>query len=88
MRRNVVTFVVALGLTVLSEGHTVRSLLDSWAGVSHVVDAMQASDYDVRLEHTPFCWWAQFRPPSASTNSSEGRSPATSPSSSPPRSSC
>ena len=38
----------------------VRAWLDSWAGLGHVVEAMQALDYDLRPEHTPFRWWAQF----------------------------
>ena len=42
------------------EGQMVRSWLDSWAGVGQVVNAMRALDYDLRLEHTPFCWWAEF----------------------------
>ena len=38
----------------------VRSWLDSWAGVGHVVDAMHAIGYNVHLFQSPFCWWAEF----------------------------
>jgi hypothetical protein len=42
------------------EGRMVRAWLDSWAGLGHVVDAMHASGYNVRLMQSPFTWWAEF----------------------------
>jgi hypothetical protein len=38
----------------------VRAWLDSWSGVGHVVDAIHAAGYNVRLLQSPFCWWAEF----------------------------
>jgi hypothetical protein len=42
------------------EGQTIRAWLDSWAGVGHVVDAMHAEGYNVRLLRSPFVWRAEF----------------------------
>ena len=28
--------------------------------MGHVVDAMHATGYNVRLFRSPFCWWAEF----------------------------
>jgi hypothetical protein len=38
----------------------VRAWLDSWADVGHVVDAMHAEGYNVRLMRSPFVWRAEF----------------------------
>jgi hypothetical protein len=42
------------------EGRMVRSWLDSWSGVGHVLDAMHDAGYNVRLFQSPFVWWAEF----------------------------
>ena len=42
------------------EGRMIRSWLDSWAGVGHVVEAMRAEGYNARLTQSPFVWWAEF----------------------------
>jgi hypothetical protein len=34
--------------------------LDSWSGAREVIDAMNAHGYDVRLNQSPFGWWAEF----------------------------
>jgi hypothetical protein len=38
------------------EGQRIRAWLDSWAGVGHVVDAMHAKGYNVRLTPSLFHW--------------------------------
>jgi hypothetical protein len=40
------------------EGRMMRAWLDSWAGIGHVVDAMHAEGYNLRLMRSPF--WAEF----------------------------
>ena len=43
------------------EGHMLRSWLDTWAGVGHVLDAMTAAGhYVVELRQSVFGWRAQF----------------------------
>jgi hypothetical protein len=36
------------------EGRMMRAWLDSWAGIGHVVDAMHAEGYNLRLMRSPF----------------------------------
>ena len=39
----------------------VRAWLDSWSGIGHVVEEMHEVGYNVRLDRSPFQWWAEFR---------------------------
>lgn len=38
----------------------VRSWLDSWSGIGHVIEAMHDGGYDVRLSRSVFAWTADF----------------------------
>jgi hypothetical protein len=42
------------------EGHMLRSWLDSWSGVGHVLDAMTAAGHHVELRQSVFGWRAEF----------------------------
>jgi hypothetical protein len=42
------------------EGHMLRSWLDSWSGVGHVLDAMTAASHHVELRQSVFGWRAEF----------------------------
>jgi hypothetical protein len=42
------------------EGHMLRSWLDSWSGVGHVLDAMTAAGHHVELRQWVFGWRAEF----------------------------
>jgi hypothetical protein len=42
------------------EGNALRSWLDSWSGVGHVLDAMSAGGYQVELRQSVFGWRAEF----------------------------
>ena len=42
------------------EGHMLRSWLDSWSGVGHVLDAMTAAGNHVELRQSVFGWRAEF----------------------------
>ena len=42
------------------EGRMIRTWLDSWGGIGHVVDAMHALGYDARLCQSPFGWRVEF----------------------------
>jgi hypothetical protein len=61
-RRSLVTaaLVGALLPADVPEGQTVRAWLDSWAGVGHVVEAVHAAGYNLRLVRSPFVWRAEF----------------------------
>ena len=55
------TLVGALLPNEVHEGHVVRAWLDSWSGIGHVVEEMHEIGYNVRLDRSPFVWWAEFR---------------------------
>jgi hypothetical protein len=42
------------------EGHMLRTWLDSWSGVGHVLDAMTAAGHHVELRQSVFGWRAEF----------------------------
>jgi hypothetical protein len=42
------------------EGHMLRSWLDSWSGVGHILDAMTAAGHHVELRQSVFGWRAEF----------------------------
>jgi hypothetical protein len=41
-------------------GYMLRSWMDSWSGVGHVLDAMTASGHHVELRQSVFGWRAEF----------------------------
>jgi hypothetical protein len=54
------TLVGALLPPDVPEGHMLRSWLDSWSGVGHVLDAMTAAGHHVELRQSVFGWRAEF----------------------------
>jgi hypothetical protein len=44
----------------IPEGHMLRSWLDSWSGVGHILDAMTAAGHHVELRQSVFGWRAEF----------------------------
>jgi hypothetical protein len=42
------------------EGHVLRAWLDTWSGVGQVLGAMTELEYHVRMNQSPFGWWAEF----------------------------
>ena len=61
-RRSLLTtaLVGALLPADVPEGHMLRSWLDSWSGVGHVLDAMTAAGHHVELRQSVFGWRAEF----------------------------
>jgi hypothetical protein len=52
--------VVALLPPDVPEGHFLRSWLDTWSGVGHVLDAMTTAGYHVEVRQSVFGWRAEF----------------------------
>jgi hypothetical protein len=50
----------ALVGALLPEGHLLRSWLDFWSGVGHILDAMTAAGHHVELRQSVFGWRAEF----------------------------
>jgi putative tryptophan/tyrosine transport system substrate-binding protein len=57
---NLTALVGALLPPDVPEGHMLRSWLDSWSGVGHVLDAMTAAGHHVELRQSVFGWRAEF----------------------------